>query len=83
MGRVASVLMVDIFSGLSNGLRACILPVPKPTTGEAKGVNAFIGDWLTELANNDILSKRFIKTYLNTKSSKAAPGVGRSVSINS
>ena len=75
--------MVEMFSGLSNGLRACILPVPKPTTGEAKGMDAFIGDWLMELTDNDILSKRFIEAYLDTKSSEAAPGIGRSVSINS
>ena len=75
--------MVEMFSGLSNGLRACILPVPKLTTREAKGMDAFIGDWLTELTDNDILSKRFIETYLNTKSSEAAPGIGRSVSIDS
>ena len=56
--------------------------MPKPTTGEAKGMDAFIGDWLTEL-DDDILSKRFIEVYLDTKSSKAAPGIGRSVSINS
>ena len=57
--------------------------MPKPTTGEAKGMDAFIGDWLTELVNDDILSKRFIEAYLDTKSSEAAPGIGRSVSINS
>ena len=46
-------------------------------------MDAFIGDWLTELTDDDILSKWFIKAYLDTKSGEATPSIGRSMSINS
>ena len=46
-------------------------------------MDALVGDWLTKLANDDVLNKRFIKTDLYAKSSKMASGIKGSVPIDS
>lgn len=82
LSSMASTLLVW-FSGIANGLRACILSMLEPTTREVEGVDALVGDRLMKLANDDVLNMRFIKTDLYAKSRKTASGIGGSVPVDS